>query len=83
MRRLGTVACGLLLVCAALGLSAVSATAAPGWWACVKTVPKNSGHYSEKACTGSVPSGGKYELQPGIGKGKTFKGDTKLAGTRR
>jgi hypothetical protein len=39
----------------------------------VKATPKNTGHFSDKACTAGVESGGKYELQPSIGKGKAFK----------
>jgi hypothetical protein len=75
MRRLGVLAMVLSVVCALLALSAAGASAAaPGWWACQKALPKNTGHYSDKLCGDAVESGGKYELVPGVGKGKSFKG---------
>jgi hypothetical protein len=81
MRRFGLLGAGLLAVWMALALAASGASAAPSWWACEKAAPKNTGHYSDKACTVGVPSGGRYELQPGVGRAKSFKG--KSAGSAR
>jgi hypothetical protein len=55
--------------------SAVSASAAPEWGACLKAEPKNTGSFSDKACSApSEPGKGKYELVGGsVGKGKPFK----------
>jgi hypothetical protein len=76
MRRLASFAAGLAMLCTAMAIAAspALASATPAWWACEKTVPKHSGHYSDKGCTTAVESGGSHELQPGIGKGKAFKG---------
>jgi hypothetical protein len=73
MRRVGILSVGLCALCAALVLAASAASANPGWWSCEKATPKNTGHFSDKGCTTAVESGGKYELQPGIGKSKPFK----------
>lgn len=72
---------GLALV-AAFALAAVvvsSASAAPGWYECGKAAKvgkEYTGKYTSKTCTpeSKVETGGKYELQAGIGKGKGFKG---------
>lgn len=75
---------GLALV-AAFALAAVvvsSASAAPGWYECGKAAKvgkEYTGKYSDKNCTSKVEKGGKYELQPGIGKGKGFKGSGSTA----
>ncbi|HEX4435348.1 MAG TPA: hypothetical protein VH061_01010 [Solirubrobacteraceae bacterium] len=74
MRRLSILGICLATVCSTAALSTSAASAAPGWWACQRAVPVNSGHYSDKLCTAAVESGGKYELVPGVGKGKGFKG---------
>ena len=57
-------------------LTAASASASgPVWAYCGKTVPKNTGAYTDKSCSIESPSHeGKYELIDGIGKGKPFKG---------
>ncbi len=74
-----------LVVVAAFALSAIAAATAsaaelPELYQCAKTVKaekKYTGHYSSKKCTKEsyVEAGGQeYELEPGIGKGKEFKG---------
>jgi hypothetical protein len=73
MRILGL---ALAAVFALLAISAVSASAAPEWAACVKTEPKNTGNFTDKLCSvaAGTPGTGKYELAvPSIGKGKGFK----------
>jgi hypothetical protein len=72
MRILGL---ALAAVFALFAISAVSASAAPEWGACLKTEPKNTGNFTDKACSvASEPGKGKYELAVGsIGKGKGFK----------
>jgi len=57
------------------GTAAVSASAAlPEFYECHKGA-KGSGEFSDKKCSMNVGSGkGAYTLQPGIGKGKAFKG---------
>ncbi len=80
MRRIGGFWICLAAVSVLVGASGASASSTPAWWSCVKAEPKNAGHYSDKACSSTVESGGKYELQPGVGKGKGFKG---TAGTVR
>lgn len=72
MRILGL---ALAAVFALFAISAVSASAAPEWGACLKIEPKNTGNFSDKACSvASEPGKGKYELAVGnIGKGKGFK----------
>lgn len=67
---------------AALAIGAVSAGAAsaapPSWHYCAKTLPKNTGNYSDKACSLASEAGqGKYEIFEGVGKGKSFKGSVK------
>jgi hypothetical protein len=79
MRRLAILGTCLATVCAAFALSTSAASAAPGWWACQRAVPVNSGHYSDKLCSTAVESGGKYELVAGVGKGKGFKGKSSQA----
>src|SRR4051794_19512929 len=63
----------------ALGaLSTASASASgPVWAYCGKAVPKNTGKYTDKACSmESATNEGKYEVLDGIGKGKAFKGSS-------
>jgi hypothetical protein len=63
-----------LLVLGALTAASASASG-PVWAYCGKTVPKNTGAYTDKACSIESPSHeGKWELIDGIGKGKGFKG---------
>lgn len=75
---------GLCLV-AAFALSVVaasSAVAAPEFYECHKLTTKPyTGKYSDKKCTKEATEAekaegkkNKYELQPGVGKGKVFKG---------
>jgi hypothetical protein len=78
MKRMRILGLCLVAVFAVGVVSAATASAAePGWYECAKA-PKEGktylGKYSDKACTSKVESGGKYELQAGIGKGKAFKG---------
>jgi len=76
MRRAAKVlatAVSAIAVCGALAAAALAAP--PAWHYCGKTVPKNTGNYSDKACSlGSEPGQGKYEIFEGVGKGKGFKG---------
>jgi len=71
---------GLALV-AVFALSAVmvsgASAAKPTWKVCAKAAKVGktfTGKYSDKSCTTKVETGGKYELEAGIGKGKAFKG---------
>jgi hypothetical protein len=74
MRGFTILGAGLAAASAAGALAASPVSAAPpGWWACVKATPKNTGLFSDKACTTGVESGGKYEVRPGVGKAKPFK----------
>ena len=82
MRRLAILAVALSVITVGFVGTAEAGAASPAWWACEKTVPKNTGHFSDKACSTAVESGGKYELQPGIGKGKAFKGKDKTGGRK-
>lgn len=66
----------LVAAFALAGVVASGASAAPEWKGCVKTVPKNTGRYTDKLCTAESPTGeGAYELVPSVGKGKGFKGN--------
>jgi hypothetical protein len=70
---------GVLASILAVGaLTAAGASASgPHWVYCGKAVPKNTGAYTDKACSAESPTHeGKYELLDGIGKGKGFKGKT-------
>jgi hypothetical protein len=72
--RIAAVGLGVFVVCGSA--SAVSAAStSPRWFYCGKAVPKNTGAFSDKAC--SVPSSpadtGEYELLEGVGKGKDIK----------
>jgi hypothetical protein len=63
-----------MLVLGALAAAGASASG-PHWVYCGKAVPKNTGAYTDKACSVESPGHeGKYELLDGIGKGKGFKG---------
>jgi hypothetical protein len=63
-----------VLVLGALTAAGASASG-PVWAYCGKTVPKNTGLYTDKSCSIESPGlEGKYELLNGIGKGKGFKG---------
>jgi hypothetical protein len=51
----------------------------PGWWSCTKSGrdanAEYTGGYTDKLCSVASPGGdGRYELTPGIGKGKGLKG---------
>jgi hypothetical protein len=73
----------LASVLALAALTAGSASASgPVWASCGKTVPKNTGAYTDKACSVESPGHeGKYEVLDGIGKGKGFKGKMLFGGT--
>lgn len=79
MNRMGIAGLCITALLALAGLTAASASAStPAWYECVKAKPKNSGDYSNKECTvASAPGKGKYALEPGVGKGKAFKGTGK------
>ena len=75
MKRIRILGLALAAIVTVFAVSAVSASAAPEWAACVKAEPKNTGNFSDKLCTtASEPGKGKYELAVGsIGKGKGLK----------
>jgi hypothetical protein len=75
MKRYRIAGLCLVVVFAIAALVTASASAAgPEYFECAKVAMK-TGNFSDKSCTvASVPGKGKYELQPGIGKGKTTKG---------
>jgi len=71
---------GLALV-AVFALSAVmvsgASAAKPQWKFCAKAAKVGktfTGKYSDSSCSTKVETGGKFELEAGIGKGKGFKG---------
>ncbi len=76
MRRATALVTAVVAVLVAGAALAGGASAAPpAWHYCGKAVPKNTGSYSDKACSvSSEPGHGKYELFEGVGKGKSFKG---------
>jgi hypothetical protein len=74
MKRMRILGLALVAVFAFAALTAGAASAKPTWKACVKAEPKNTGNYSDKACSVETPGTGKYEKVVGIGKGKGFKG---------
>lgn len=79
MKRMRILGLALVAMFAVAAIAASGASANPTWHACVKAEPKNTGKYSDKACSVEVPGTGKYELVEGIGKGKKFKGKGGLA----
>ena len=73
MRRVLAVLVGVFLLGAAASASA--SASGPVWVACTKASVKNTGAFTDKACSSESPGHeGKYELVEGIGKGKPFKG---------
>lgn len=85
MKRMRILGLCLVAMFAVGVLTAATASATePGWYECAKA-PKEGktylGHYSDKSCTSKVTSGGKYELQAGVGKAKPFKGKS-ASGTK-
>jgi hypothetical protein len=75
MKRMRILGLALVAVFALVAITAGAASASkPTWKACVKAEPKNTGNYSDKACSVEVGGTGKYEKVVGIGKGKGFKG---------
>jgi len=76
MTRIKVLGMVLGAVFAIAALTAASASAAPAYFECAKAAKVGktfTGKYSDKLCTTKVETGGKYELQPGIGKGKASK----------
>src|ERR1700759_3703497 len=75
MKRMRILGLALVAVAALAAVVMSSAGAQAGWYECAKAAVKNTGQYTDKACTAESPGGntGKYNLQPGIGKGKPFK----------
>jgi len=71
MKNLRILGLALVAVFALAAVGVSSASAAPGWFECAK---QKEGKFSEKACVapGSGKTG-KYELKPGVGKGKAGK----------
>jgi hypothetical protein len=78
MKRMRILGLCLVAVFAVGVVSAATASATePGWYECAKAAKVGktyTGKFSDKVCTTGVETGGKYELQPGVGKGKAFKG---------
>jgi hypothetical protein len=75
MKRTMTLGLVLAAMFALVAITAGAASANPTWKFCTKTEPKNTGNFTDKACSiSSEPGKGKYELVAGIGKGKGFKG---------
>ena len=79
MNRIKVMGLCLVAVFALAAVAASSASANPGWYECgkaTKTGKTYNGHYTAKTCgaASKVETGGKYELVPGVGKGKGFKG---------
>jgi hypothetical protein len=72
----------MFALAAMLAAAASASIAAPTWNECAKA-PKEgktyTGHYADKSCTEAVGTGGKYELQEGVGKAKVFKGKGAVA----
>ncbi len=63
---------GMAIAVAIVGSAAIAtASASPAWYECAKSA---GGKYSDSTCT-TEGSGklGKYEIEPGIGKGKIAK----------
>ncbi len=75
MKRMRILGLALVAVAALAAVVTSSAGAQAGWYECAKAAVKNTGQYTDKACTTESAGGntGKYNLQPGIGKGKAFK----------
>src|SRR3954451_13240558 len=75
MKRMRILGLALVAVFAISALAASGASATPAWYECAKAAVKNTGEYTDKACTleSAGKNTGKYNLQPGIGKGKAFK----------
>lgn len=79
MKRMRILGLALVAVFALAAVVASGASAAPAWYECAKTAKnpetkKYTHKYTDKACTTESPgSEGKYELQPGLAKGKPFK----------
>jgi hypothetical protein len=75
MKRMRILGLALVAVFALAAMTAAGASASkPEWKACVKAAVKNTGEFSDKACSVSAGGTGKYNLVAGIGKGKGFKG---------
>lgn len=73
MRSIRTLGPCLVAALAIAGVLASSASAQPTWYECAKI--KHGGNYANSTCTEpSAPGAGAYELKPGVGKGKAFKG---------
>jgi hypothetical protein len=90
MNRMRILGLALVSVFAIVAISAASASAAPAWYECAKASKnaekKYTGSYTDKVCSvkaspGEIAEGkhNKYELQPGVGKGKAFKTSGTLA----
>jgi hypothetical protein len=83
MRRINVMGLCLVAIAALASMAVASASAAPELFECAKAakVGKSyTGKFNDKNCSEANPGGtGKYELQPGIGKGKAFKGSGKVA----
>ncbi len=78
MKRMRIMGLCLVAVFALAAVAVSSASAAPTYYECAKV---KGGKYEDKACSKLAGSekGEKYELQPGRGKNKAFKGKGKAA----
>jgi hypothetical protein len=75
MKRMRILGLALVAVFALAAMTAAGASASkPVWKVCAKAAVKNTGEFSDKACSISAGGTGKYNLVAGIGKGKGFKG---------
>jgi len=83
MKRMRILGLALVAVFALAAVAASGASAAPAWYECAKLAKvegKYTGKFMDKLCTVNATAEqiaegkkNKYELQPGIGKGKPFK----------
>jgi hypothetical protein len=74
MKRMRILGLALVAVFALAAVAASGASAAPEWKECAKNATK-TGKYTDKLCTTESAGGntGKYDLVPGVAKGKAFK----------
>jgi len=76
MTRIKVMGLALVAVFAIAAIGSAAASAAPSYKECAKAAKVGktfTGKYTDKNCTAKVETGGKYELQAGVGKGKAAK----------
>lgn len=80
MKPLKTIGlCSIVMLTLAATVAADASAKVPTWFQCVKAAKSGktfSGQYTSKSCqqADEVMTGGKFELQEGVGKHKAFKG---------